>query len=84
VSEHPELTFVGLNVVDTPEEAAAFVDRYGWMWPSIRDPARERARRLGADYQPHVFVLDARGRVVGEHEGGGDAQVWEALAGRVA
>jgi hypothetical protein len=34
---------------------------------------------LGADYQPHVIVVDAAGRVVTSHEGRGDAASWEAL-----
>jgi hypothetical protein len=56
------------------------VERHGWTWPSIRDPDRELARELGADYQPHFFALDEEGRIVASHEGGGDAAVWAALA----
>jgi peroxiredoxin len=67
-------------VADTPDEGRAFVERYGWTWPSISDPERERARRLGADYQPHVIVVDAEGRIVTTYEGGGDAATWEGLA----
>jgi hypothetical protein len=70
--------------VDTPAEARTFVERYAWHWPSIRDPARSRARRLGAVYQPHVIVVDAEGRIVAAHEGGGDDRIWEALAERVS
>lgn len=66
-------------MADTPDEASAFVDVYGWTWPSISDPARERARRLGADYQPHFVLIDAEGRIVDAWEGGGDAQVWESM-----
>lgn len=57
-----------------------FVERYGWEWPSIRDPERRLARSLGADYQPHVFVIDPEGRLVGAFEGGGDEATWESLA----
>jgi hypothetical protein len=60
------------------------VERHGWTWPSIRDPNRELARTLGADYQPHFFVVDEEGRVASSHEGGGDAAVWEALAAEVS
>ena len=59
------------------------MDRYGWSWPSIRDPARERARRFGADYQPHVILIDAEGRIVDTWEGGGDSQVWESMAAKL-
>jgi hypothetical protein len=71
-------------VADTRDEARAFIEQYGWTWPSIQDPGRVRARRLGANYQPHVFVVDAEGRIVGSHEGGGDAAAWESLAARVS
>jgi len=60
------------------------VERHAWTWPSIRDPDRELARELGADYQPHFFAVDAEGRVVSSHQGGGDAADWEALAAAVS
>jgi hypothetical protein len=75
---------VGLNVADTVDEARAFVERYGWTWPSIRDHDRRRARRLGAEYQPHVIAIDADGNIVGSYEGGGSDADWEALAARVS
>jgi hypothetical protein len=43
-----------------------------------------RARKLGAEYQPHVFVIDDKGRIVGSFEGGGEEADWEALAERVS
>ena len=45
----------------------------------MQDPARERARKLGATYQPHFTLLDAEGRVVDTWEGGGDEGIWEAM-----
>jgi hypothetical protein len=84
VEGHPGLEYLGINVADTPEEARGFTTRFGWEWPSIRDPGRELARKLGADYQPHFIVVDADGRIAGWHEGGGDAETWEALAAPVS
>jgi hypothetical protein len=43
-----------------------------------------RARSLGAEYQPHVIVVDEEGRIVGSFEGGGEKADWEALAERVS
>ena len=83
MQEHPELAYLGINVADTPDEARAFVERYGWDWPSIRDPGRDLARALGADYQPHFIVVDEEGRIAATHQGGGDAGVWGALASRL-
>ena len=71
-----------MNVADTPDEARAFVEEYGWTWPSILDRRRVRARSLGAEYQPHVIAIDKEGRIVGSFEGGGDDAAWEALAAR--
>ena len=38
----------------------------------MQDPDRARARKLGANYQPHFILLDAEGHVVDTWEGGGD------------
>jgi hypothetical protein len=83
VKRHPELQFVGLDAVDTPERGRAFAREFGWTWPSILDPDRALSKRLGADYQPYVAVLDAEGRVVATHDGGGDEATWEALVARL-
>ena len=61
----------------------AFVERYGWAWPSIQDPQRDRARLLGADYQPHFILVDTNAGIVDTWEGGGDASVWEAMAAQL-
>jgi hypothetical protein len=71
----PELAYLGINVADTPDEAKSFVERYGWAWPSIQDPQRDRARLLGTDYQPHFILVDANGSIVDTWEGGGDAGI---------
>jgi hypothetical protein len=39
---------------------------------------------LGADYQPHFFVVDEEGRLVASHEGRGDSGIWESLAAEVS
>jgi hypothetical protein len=59
------------------------VRRYAWDWPQLLDPRRENARRLGAEYQPHVVAIDAQGRIVGRQVGLGDEAEWEALAERL-
>lgn len=77
------MQFLGLDVADTPGRARAFVREFGWTWPSIVDPARQRAKRLGADYQPYVAVIDANGHVVASFAGGGDEARWEALVAKL-
>ena len=70
---------MGLNVADSAKESAAYQERYGWTWPQIDDPDRELAGALGIPGQPSVAVLDAEGRVVARHVGGGEREDWEAL-----
>ncbi len=79
MEDHPELAYLGLDVADTLDEGRGFIERYGWSWPSIQDPERRRARRLGADYQPHFILVDAKGRIVATWEGRGNEAVWEAM-----
>ena len=80
---HPEIAYVGINVADTPDDAIAFVDRHEWSWESMQDPLRERARKLGATYQPHFILVDAAGGVVDTWEGGGDAGIWQAMLAKL-
>jgi hypothetical protein len=75
--------FLGINVADTADEAKAFLGRYGWSWPQLQDPLRERAARLGATYQPHFILLDAEGGIVDTWEGGGDVAVWSAMLAKL-
>ena len=77
------MDYLGLNVADSPDEAQAFLDRYGWSWPQLQDPLRTRAKRLGAAYQPHFILLDAEGRIVDTWEGGGDASVWSTMLAKL-
>jgi hypothetical protein len=81
--EHPKLAFLGINVASTTDEARSFADKYDWDWPSIHDPQRVRARSIGAEYQPHVVLVDAEGRIVGRHVGGGSDAQWEQLAAKL-
>jgi hypothetical protein len=49
----------------------------------MQDPDRTRARPLGADYQPHFILVDAEGRIVDTWEGGGEADIWEAMLAKL-
>ena len=73
------MRFLGLNAADTPAGARAFVRAHRWTWPSLRDPQRTLALRLGASYQPAFVAIDARGRIVGGFQGSGTPERWSAL-----
>jgi hypothetical protein len=49
----------------------------------MQDPERKRAKRLGADYQPHFILVDAHGRIVDAWEGGGDDGVWSEMLAKL-
>ncbi|HVM17959.1 MAG TPA: hypothetical protein VM290_10300 [Gaiellaceae bacterium] len=72
-----------MNVADDRSSAENFVEVNGWDWPQVVDPDRQRARHLGADYQPHVIVLGPDGEVLDRYGGQGTPADWEALAERV-
>jgi hypothetical protein len=61
----------------------AFSRRHEWSWPSIQDPRRDRARALGAEYQPHFILVDAAGGIVDTWDGGGDETVWGAMTAKL-
>jgi len=72
-----------VNISDDLGEAQAFVERYGWTWPSLADPDVELAGELSLFGHPAVAVLNEDGAVVARHIGGGDAEIWEALAAQL-
>jgi hypothetical protein len=59
------------------------VGRYGWMWPSIRDPQRALARRFGMTYQPAFILIDAKGRYVAGFQDAGTEKRWNALVAKL-
>lgn len=57
----PDVRFLGLDVQDNDAAGRAFEQEFGVPYPSISDPARELASRLGAVATPSTFVVDASG-----------------------
>jgi thiol-disulfide isomerase/thioredoxin len=57
-------TLVGVNWSDPSLSAAhAFVRRYGWTFPNLRDPQGAAGLRFGLTGLPTTFVIDSSGRV---------------------
>jgi peroxiredoxin len=54
---------VGVDWSDARSGAKAFIRRYGWTFPNVRDGEGT----VGNDYEltglPTIFVLDGRGRI---------------------
>lgn len=79
VAANPEVTFVGLDVLDEPDAAAGFLEEYAWAWPQIADPTQELAGSLGLTGHPAVAALDREGNVVARHIGVGSRAEWDEL-----
>lgn len=57
-------SLVGVDWSDGLVGARAFVRRYGWTFPVLRDPQGTVGERFGINGLPTTFVLDSRGRIV--------------------
>lgn len=57
-------TMVGVNWGDTSVGSArAFIRRYRWSFPNLRDPEETSGHEFGVRVLPMTFVLDGKGRV---------------------
>jgi cytochrome c biogenesis protein CcmG/thiol:disulfide interchange protein DsbE len=63
-SLHGRARLVGVDWNDGLAAARAFVRRYGWSFPVLRDPAGTVGDRYGLSGLPTTFVLDSAGRIV--------------------
>jgi cytochrome c biogenesis protein CcmG, thiol:disulfide interchange protein DsbE len=57
-------TVVGVTYLDTPNDSARFVRKFGLTFVNLRDVNTELARGFGTRSLPETFVLDRRGHVV--------------------
>ena len=53
--------FVGVDIDDQAAPARAFIQQYGWTYPSVADPQGEIKRGYGFLGQPDTLVYDAAG-----------------------
>jgi cytochrome c biogenesis protein CcmG, thiol:disulfide interchange protein DsbE len=63
--------FIGIDIEDSVASARAFVRRFGWTFPSIRDPDFPSSFRPGLGFaaQPNTLFYDASGRLVDSWQG---------------
>ncbi len=63
-------TLVAVDFSDpSPANARAFVHRYGWTFPVLRDPEELSGQRYGVRNLPTTFAIDAQGRIRGTLHG---------------
>lgn len=75
----PAIRFLGLDVQDNDPAARAFQKEFAVPYPSIADPSRELASRLGAFSTPSTFVADAGGIVRAQALGTVDVKTLECM-----
>ena len=68
-----EVAFLGVDVQDQPDEAAAFVEELGITYDLAADPRREFATAIGAFGMPTTLLVDPAGTIVYRHTGPLDA-----------
>jgi thiol-disulfide isomerase/thioredoxin len=63
--------FLGIDIEDSVPAARGFIRRYGWTFPSIRDPDFPSAFRPGLGFaaQPNTLFYDVSGRVASSWQG---------------
>lgn len=76
-----DVTFLGVDVEDSPPNAEPFVDRLGIDYPLAIDPRREFARSVNIFGMPTTLFVDAEGIVQYRYTGPlEEAQLRELLA----
>jgi cytochrome c biogenesis protein CcmG, thiol:disulfide interchange protein DsbE len=60
----PRAALVGVDWNDGRKSAQAFVTRYHWTFPNLRDSDGEIGNRYGISGLPTTFILDGRGEIV--------------------
>ena len=78
-TSHPDVRFLGLDVQDNDAAGQAFRREFKVEYPSISDPSRELASRLGAVSTPASFAIDAQGVVRGQIQGSMSPEVVDCM-----
>lgn len=77
------LVVVGVDYNDFDGDARKFARDVGWTYPIVRDRSGKVLSRYGGTGVPETYVVDRRGRLVGEPFRGSIERDREAFAARV-
>jgi thiol-disulfide isomerase/thioredoxin len=75
---------VGVNWDDAKGSAQAFIKRYAWRFPNLRDGSDEVGARFGLTGLPATFVIDREGRIAATLRGPQTVSAIRDAAQRVA
>lgn len=75
---------VGVNWDDAKSAARAFIKRYHWRFPNLRDGSGDVGAGFGLSGLPATFVIDRQGRIVSTLRGPQKVAAIRAAAERVA
>ena len=64
-----KVQFIGVDIMDQRAPARAFIQRYGWTYPSVFDPSGAIRDGLGFIGQPVTVVFDPAGKQVFQWSG---------------
>jgi thiol-disulfide isomerase/thioredoxin len=69
----PRVQFVGVDVQDQLQPARAFIEQYGWAYPSVFDPDAAIRNARGLPGLPITIVYDQVGHQIWQSAGAFDA-----------
>jgi cytochrome c biogenesis protein CcmG, thiol:disulfide interchange protein DsbE len=75
--------FVGIDVLDQAVPARAFIEKYGWDYPSVFDPTGAIRNDLGFLGQPDTVFYDRSGKQVKVVSGPLDRATLDEQIGRI-
>lgn len=77
---HPEVRFLGVNILDGRSDAQAYEREFSIGYPSVQDTRGVVADRYEVTGAPETFFIDADGRLVGRHIGAFTGQLDDLVA----
>ena len=66
---HPNIQFVGVDVLDSRDGATAFIEALKMPYPSVFDPPAAIRADLASVGQPETFFFNAQGSIVAKWPG---------------
>ena len=77
-----KMIIVSIDQAQDANRVKPMVDGFGWEYEVLLDPNGDFKRAMNVQNVPHVFVINADGKIVYNHTGytdGGEQDIYEAL-----